>query len=231
MNKAKVFVRPELNNNPVSSVLDPAETAWNALPWKSIQKQVFKWQKEIYKASADNDISKVRKLQKRLLRSWRARLIAVRKVTQDNRGKKTAGVDGHKSLSPKARFELAQNLHTTGKAKPLRRVWIPKANGEKRGLGIPTIADRALQALYKMALEPEWEARFEANSYGFRPARRCQDAIHQIKLSIQHKAKFVLDADIAKCFDRIDHGKLLQKTQLKGKLRRQVKAWKPYPSG
>ncbi len=202
-----------------------AEVTWSMIPWRKIEKDVFKLQKKIYKASADNDICKMRKYQKMLLRSYKAKLLAVRRVTQDNKGKKTAGIDGIKSVIASQRFTLVESLKLSHKAKATRRVWIPKSNGEKRPLGIPTMYDRALQALVKMALEPEWEAKFEPNSYGFRPARRCQDAIQQIKLSIQHKPKFVLDADIAKCFERIDHQKLLTKTGLKGNLRKQVKAW------
>ncbi|MHC5673511.1 group II intron reverse transcriptase [Nostoc sp.] len=117
-------------------------------------------------------------------------------------------------------------LKLTGKSKPTRRVWIPKPGSEeKRPLGIPTMYDRALQAVVKATLEPEWEAAFEPNSYGFRPGRSCHDAIKQIKFCIQQKAKFVLDADIAKCFDRINHEVLLQKLNIKGKVRQQIKAW------
>jgi RNA-directed DNA polymerase len=135
-------------------------------------------------------------------------------------------VDGIKSLPPEARLKLVGHLKLTGKSKPTRRVWIPKpGKEEKRPLGIPTMYDRALQAVVKAALELEWEAQFEPNSYGFRPGRSCHDAIKQIKNSIQHKAKYVLDADIAKCFDCINHEALLQKINTKGKVRQQIKAW------
>jgi RNA-directed DNA polymerase len=160
------------------------------------------------------------------MRSWYNKVLSVRRVTQDNTGKKTAGVDGIKSLSPAARLELAGQLKLTGKSRPTRRVWIPKpGREERRPLGIPTMYDRALQAVVKAALEPEWEAVFEPNSYGFRPGRSCHDAIKHIKNCIQSKAKFVLDADIAKCFDRINQEALLQKIKTKGKVRQQIKAW------
>lgn len=199
---------------------------WKDINWRQAERYVFKLQKRIYAASRRGDVKQCRKLQKTLMRSWSNRVLAVRRVTQDNQGKKTAGVDGLKSLSPKARLELAGQLKLTGKSKPTRRVWIPKpGREEKRPLGIPTMYDRALQAVVKAALEPEWEAIFEPNSYGFRPGRSCHDAIKQIKNCIQGKAKYVLDADIAKCFDRINHEALLQKLNILGKVRQQIKAW------
>ncbi|MBD2528010.1 reverse transcriptase N-terminal domain-containing protein [Nostoc sp. FACHB-133] len=176
---------------------------WRNIPWKKLERRVFKLQKRIYQASNRGDVKVVHKIQKTLLRSWSAKCIAVRKVTQDNRGKKTAGVDGVKSLSPEARLALVKRLKPEGKSRPTRRVWIPKpGTEEKRPLGIPTMYDRALQALVKMALEPEWEARFEPNSYGFRPGRGAHDAIQAIFNAIRYKPKYVLDADIAKCVRR-----------------------------
>ena len=170
---------------------------WRDTNWRNAEKYVFRLQKRIYAASRCGDIKRCRKLQKTLMRSWSNRMLAVRRVTQENQGKKTAGVDGVKSLSPKERLSLARELKLTGKSKPTRRVWIPKpGREEKRPLGIPIMYDRALQAVVKAALEPEWEARFEPNSYGFRPGRSAHDAVKQIKLCIQHKAKYVLDADI-----------------------------------
>ena len=199
---------------------------WKTINWHKAERYVFKLQKRIYAASRRGNVKLVRKLQKTLMRSWYNKVLSVRRVTQDNTGKKTAGVDGIKSLSPAARFELAKQLKLTGKSHPTRRVWIPKpGKDEKRPLGIPTMYDRALQAAVKAALEPEWEAIFEPNSHGFRPGRSCHDAIWQIKNSIQQKAKFVLDADIAKCFDCINHERLLQKLKTKGKVRQQIKAW------
>ena len=199
---------------------------WDDINWRKAEKAVYKLQTKIYAASLRGDVKQVRKLQKTLMSSWSNKVLSVRKVTQDNRGKKTAGVDGIKVLSPETRMNLIGQLKITGKSNPTRRVWIPKpGKDEERPLGIPTIYDRAIQNLVKTALEPEWEAQFEPNSYGFRPGRSCQDAIKQIKNSVNTKSKFVLDADIAKCFDRINHLALLQKLGYTGKIRQQIKAW------
>jgi RNA-directed DNA polymerase len=199
---------------------------WNEINWRKLERGVHKLQKRIFQASNRGNVKLVRRLQKLLISSRSARLLAVRWVTQDNRGKKTAGVDGVKSLTPKQRLALVDKIKLSTKAKPTRRVWIPKpGSSEERPLGIPTMNDRALQALIKLVLEPEWETRFEPNSYGFRPGRSCHDAIGAIFTVIYHKAKYVLDADISKCFDRIDHTKLLSKLNTFPTLRRQIRAW------
>jgi len=187
---------------------------------------VYKLQNRIYQAAQRGDIKTYRRLQKLLLKSWYAKALAVRRVSQDNKGKKTAGVDGVKSLTPLQRLKLTIKLSLDDKADAIRRVWIPKpGKTEKRPLGIPTMRDRALQTLVKMALEPEWEARFEPNSYGFRVGRSCHDAIEAIFQSIRLVPKYVLDADIANCFDKINHEALLSKLNTFPQLRRQIRAW------
>ena len=146
--------------------------------------------------------------------SWSAKCLAVRRVTQDNQGKKTPGVDGVAALEPEQRLALVATFNLDARPQPIRRVWIPKpGTDEQRPLGIPTLSDRARQALVKLALEPEWEAQFEPNSYGFRPGRSCHDAVVAIFQSIKQCPKYVLDADIAKCFDRIDQEALLSEVE------------------
>ena len=160
------------------------------------------------------------------MKSWYAKCLAVRRVTQDNSGKKTAGIDGLASLPPKARLALVGRLQLGNKATPNRRVWIPKpGSSEQRPLSIPTMYERALQALAKQALEPEWEAKFEANSFGFRPGCSCRDAIGAIFLAIKQKPKYVLETDVAKCFDQIDQKALCLKLSTSPSLTRQIRAW------
>lgn len=186
---------------------------WNAINWAKVQRKVFKLQKQIFQAVKSGDKVKARQLQKLLSKSFFTKLLAVRKVTQDNQGKKTAGVDGKTAISPQQRETLALSLDLNGyKARPLRRVWIPKpGKDEKRPLGIPTIRDRAMQCLVKFCMEPYWEAQFEGTSYGFRPGRSAHDAVAAIFTQIRFTPRYVLDADIAKCFDKIDHNNLLKK--------------------
>jgi RNA-directed DNA polymerase len=201
-------------------------TEWNTTNWRKLERKVFKLQKRIYQASQRGDRTIVRKLQKVMMSSWSARMLAVRKVTQDNRGKKTGGVDGVRCLLPTQRLQLAKDLDLKKEAKPIRRVWIPKpGKTEKRPLGIPVMHDRAAQALVKLTIEPEWEAKFEKGSYGFRPGRSAHDAIGKIFTSIRQRSKYVLDADIKGCFDNIDHDALLKKIHTFPKLRRVIRSW------
>ena len=204
----------------------PVNDGWDGVPWFTLERELSRLQTRIYRASVRDDYPSICKLQRLLLAGQAAKLIAVRRVTQDNTGKKTAGVDGVKLVPPEQRFGLAASLRLDGEAAPVRRVLIPKSGTDEfRPLGIPTIRDRALQTLVRLALEPEWEARFEPNSYGFRPGRSCWDAIQAIFLAIRPRAKYVLDADFAKCFDRIDHEALLDKVNAGPAITRQLRAW------
>lgn len=222
-NKPQVRLLPKPDR---MRVIKKAHDEWRNIPWQKLERKVYKLQKRIYTASQRGETLKVRKLQRLLMKSRAAKLLAVRRVTQENRGKKTAGVDGVKALSPHQRIKLVAELRIDGKAMPTRRVWIPKpGQDEKRPLGIPVMQDRAKQKLVELALDPEWEARFEPNSYGFRKGRSCHDAIDAICSSIQKMPKWVLDGDIAKCFDRINHQALLTKLNTTPNLRRQIKAW------
>ncbi len=190
---------------------------WKNLPWKQFRQDLFRLQKRVWKAVRAKDLRKAKSLQKLILRSRAARFLAIRQVTQLNQGRKTAGIDGKLALTFKERFELEEKLRFNAsdwKHQGLRQIPIPKKDGTKRILKVPTIADRAWQCLAKYALEPAHEATFHAQSYGFRTGRSAHDAqkklFHNLNSQSNGSKKRVIELDIKKCFDRISHSSIME---------------------
>src|SRR6266700_7470579 len=195
-----------------------------------LEQQAVRMQMQISQASLRGDIQAVHNLQQRLMESEVARLMAVRRVTEENHGKDTAGVDGVKSLTSKERLEMASAIHPRNwnnqPSRPVRRVWIPKpGTTERRPLAILTMMDRCKQALVKLALEPEWEGKFEPHSYGYRPGRGAHDAIAAILTTIERQPCFVFDGDIEGAFDNLDQTVVLNKLQTFPALRQAINGW------
>ena len=176
---------------------------WHETDWNHVNKKVFNLQKQIAKAEREGRRGKVKRLQNLLTHSIAAKRLAVRRVTE-NQGAKTPGVDGETWNTPKAKALAVEMLKEEGyKPKPLKRVFIPKPNGKERPLGIPTLKDRAMQALPKLALEPVAENNADPNSYGFRPYRSTADAMSQayLRLGLKTSPQWILEGDIKGCFD------------------------------
>jgi retron-type reverse transcriptase len=207
---------------------------WGRINWRQIEQSVRRLQQRIFMAKVRGDRQRMESLQRLLASSWSAKLLAVRQVAQENDGRKTPGIDGVVSTTDEDRVSLLQDgLRLRGYCPlPVRRVFIPKANGKLRPLGIPTLKDRVMQCLVKLALEPEWEAVFEPNSYGFRPGRSVHDAAVAVKYGLgaqgvngrdrRIRCRWVLDADIKSFFDEIDHDAILCRVPV---FRRVIAGW------
>ena len=193
----------------------PNTIQWNHLNWLHINRYVEKLQQRIYRAESLGNNRKVRELQRLLMRSKSALLVSIKRITQMNKGKKTAGVDGYTALSDTERTKLYQQMKdydiNAHNPKPSYRSYIKKKNGKLRPLNIPTIKDRVWQNVAKIAMEPQWEYRFEPTSYGFRPCRGCHDAIDKIFKSLVHrKNRWVYEGDFKGCFDNLRHDYIME---------------------
>lgn len=189
----------------------PSPLQWELIPWEEWEKRIKKLQFRIAKAFREGKKSKVKSLQHILTRSLAAKALAVRRVTT-NQGKNTPGVDRVLWKTPEEKSRAVLSLRRRGyNPLPLRRVFIPKKNGKLRGLGIPTMKDRAMQALFLLALIPVSEEAADPNSYGFRPFRSTADAMGQCFTLLAKRAspQWILEGDIKGCFDNIDHNWLM----------------------
>lgn len=232
-----------MTKEPKGSIGAPHESAknWDSIDWEKVQGELKRMQMRIAKAIRDGKHGRVKSLQWMLTHSFSAKALAVRNVTE-NRGHRTPGVDGEIWKNKQQKMDAIERLGRKGyRPQPLRRIYIPKKNGKKRPLSIPTMRDRSMQALHALALKPVAESTADRNSYGFREGRRCADAIGQcfIALSKRRSAQWVLEADIESCFDKISHEWLLNRVSMDREILRkwlqagymEERRWYPSPEG
>jgi RNA-directed DNA polymerase len=200
--------------------------SWKNIQWRDIENKVFYLQLRIYKASANQEYDKMYKLQKLLISSKSAKYLSIRRVTQDNQEKRTSKVPKILRITPSEKFDLANKLILDGKSFSIQSVYSPYPNDKSRPLSLPTIKDRAKRMLAYLALCPQWEAQFnQVDNYRFNPGQCILDALEQIFLGISKNPKWVLHADLLKCFNQINHKYLIKKCNTCPEMQKQIYAW------